>query len=117
MRQRLIKVKDEKKYARFLERLKKLHLNIPFLEPVTDMPCYAKILKDMLSNKRKLHEHAIVALIEECNTIIHHKLLLKPSNLKNLSIPYIIGDVVISKALCDLRASVSLIPYPICWRL
>ena len=50
--------------------LKKFHINIPFLEAITDIPSYAKFLQDMLSNKGKLLENAIVALTEEYNAII-----------------------------------------------
>jgi len=46
--------KDKKKYARFLETLKKLHINIVLLEAITEMPSSAKFLKEMLSNKGKL---------------------------------------------------------------
>jgi len=35
----------------------------------------------------------------------------------SFSIPYAVGDVSISRALCDLRATVSLMPYSICKRL
>jgi len=34
------------------------------------MPSYAKFLKEILSNKRKLEEHEIVALPEECSVAI-----------------------------------------------
>jgi len=34
------------------------------------MPSYAKFLKDILSNKRKLEEHEIVALTKECSAVI-----------------------------------------------
>ena len=33
------------------------------------MPKYAKFLKDVLSSKRKLKEHEMVALIEETTTL------------------------------------------------
>ncbi|XP_021750402.1 uncharacterized protein LOC110716074 [Chenopodium quinoa] len=54
--------KLEKKYGKFLDILKKLHINIPFLDAISEMPSYAKFLKDMLSNKKKLEENATVAL-------------------------------------------------------
>jgi len=39
--QRLVKIKEKHKYGKFLEILKKLHINIPFLEAITDMPSCA----------------------------------------------------------------------------
>ncbi|XP_021727246.1 uncharacterized protein LOC110694385 [Chenopodium quinoa] len=58
--QRLAQAKLEKKYGKFLDILKKLHINIPFLDAISEMPSYAKFLKDMLSNKKKLEENATV---------------------------------------------------------
>jgi len=78
--QRLLKTKEEHKYGKFLQILKKFHINISFLEAVTDMPSYAKFLKDLLSNKGKLLKNATVAPTEECSTIIQNKLPPKLSN-------------------------------------
>lgn len=115
--QRLIRAKEEHKYGKFLEMLKKFHINIPFLEAITDMPSYAKFLKDLLSNKGKLLENATVALTEECSAIIQNKLPPKLTDPGSFSIPCSVGDVAISRALCDLGASVSLMPYSICQKL
>ncbi|XP_021757315.1 uncharacterized protein LOC110722347 [Chenopodium quinoa] len=68
--QRLAQAKLEKKYGKFLDILKKLHINIPFLDAISEMPSYAKFLKDMLSNKKNLEENAIVALTAECSAIL-----------------------------------------------
>jgi len=75
--QRLVKAKEDHKYGKFLKMLKNFHINIPFLEAITDMPSYAKFLKDLLSNKGKLLENATVALIKECSAIIQNKLPLQ----------------------------------------
>ena len=68
--QRLVKAREEHKYGKFLEMLKKFHINIPFFEAITSMPSYAKFLKDLLSNKGKLLENATVSLTKECSAII-----------------------------------------------
>jgi len=97
--------------------LKKFHINIPFLEVITDMPSYAKFLKDLLSNKWKLLENTTVSLTEGCNAIIQNKLPPKLSDPGSFFIPYSDGGLTISRALCDLGASVSLMPYSICKKL
>jgi len=61
---------QEHKYGKFLEMLKKFHVNIPFLEGTTDVPSYAKFLKHLLSNKGKLLKNAMMSLTEECSAII-----------------------------------------------
>ena len=45
--------------------LKKLHINIPFAEALAQMPKYAKFMKVILRNKRKLEDHETVKLNEE----------------------------------------------------
>ncbi|XP_020258775.1 uncharacterized protein LOC109835201 [Asparagus officinalis] len=115
--QRLAKAKLEKQFGKFLEILKKLHINIPFTEAISQMPSYAKFLKEILSKKKKLEEYETVALTEECSAIIQNKLPPKLKDPGSFSIPCVIGNVSINRALCDLGASVSLMPMSICKKL
>ena len=73
------------------------------------MPKYAKFLKDILANKRKLEEHETVMLTEECSALISNKLPLKLKDPGSFTIPYSIGGCDFGKALCDLGASINLI--------
>lgn len=41
------------------------------------MPSYAKFMKWVLSNKKKLKDFETVTLNEECSAILHKKLALK----------------------------------------
>ena len=54
----------------FLNMFKKLHINIPFVEALAQMPKYAKFMKDILRNKKKLEDREIVMLNEECSVIV-----------------------------------------------
>ena len=63
--QRMAKAKLDMQFGKFLDVLKKLYINILFIEALTQMPSYAKFSKEILSNKRKLQEHETVALSEE----------------------------------------------------
>ena len=60
--QRLQKSKIEEQFERFLKTFQKLEISMPFTEVVTQMPLYAKFLKDILSKKRKIVEEGIVNL-------------------------------------------------------
>lgn len=51
--QRFMKVKIEAKFTGFIELLKKLHINIPFIHVLSQIPFYEKFLKELISNKRK----------------------------------------------------------------
>ncbi|XP_050878586.1 uncharacterized protein LOC127082394 [Lathyrus oleraceus] len=81
------------------------------------MPFYAKFLKEILSNKRKLDDDSIVAHAEECSEIIRSKMPQKLKDLGRFSIPCVLCKFVIDKALCDLGASVGLMPFSISERL
>ncbi|XP_045802435.1 uncharacterized protein LOC123896027 [Trifolium pratense] len=111
--QRLAKSKNPGQFEKFIEMLKRLHIDIPFIEAITQIPSYAKFLKEILSNKRKIEDIGQV----ECNAISENKLAPKLEDPGNFSIPCVVGRYVIDKALCDLGASVSLMPLSICKRL
>ncbi|MCI04024.1 hypothetical protein A2U01_0025066, partial [Trifolium medium] len=89
--QRLAKPKNPGQFEKFIEMLKKLHIDIPFIEALTQIPSYAKFLKDILSNKRKLEDTVTV----ECNAISENKLAPKLEDPGNFSIPCVIGRYVI----------------------
>jgi len=108
-----VTVSEEHKHGKFLETLKKFHINIPFLDAITNMPSYAKFLKDLLSKEGKLLENGTMSLIENCSAIMQNKLPHKLSDPESFFILCLVGDVIISMALCHLRASVSLMPYSI----
>ncbi|XP_058000723.1 uncharacterized protein LOC131178800 [Hevea brasiliensis] len=80
---------------------------------ISQLPSYAKFLKEILSNKRRLEDYETVALTEECSALLQNKLPLKLKDPESFSIPCHIGDTNIDKALCDLGASVSLMPLSI----
>ncbi|XP_027364550.1 uncharacterized protein LOC113871650 [Abrus precatorius] len=53
---RLKKDKDDEQFGKFLSLFRQLHINLPFIDALAQMPKYAKFLKDLLSNKKKLEE-------------------------------------------------------------
>ena len=106
--QRLQKSKIEEQFARFLKTFQKLEINMPFTEVVTQMPLYAKFLKDILSKKRKIVEEGIVNLTATCSALMKKELPEKMKDPGSFTIPCIIGGVEIQKALCDSGASINL---------
>ena len=83
---------------------------MPFTEVVTQMPLYAKFLKDMLSKKRKIVEEGIVNLTATCSAVMKKELPEKMKDPGSFTIPCIIGGVEIQKALCDSGDSINLMP-------
>ena len=113
----LKKSKLEKQFAKFLDIFKKLHINIPFLEALENMPSYVKFMKKILASKKKLEEYGTITLTEECSAILQKKLPLKLQDLGSFAIPFSIGNRVSGRALCDLGASINLMPLSMFKRL
>jgi len=68
-------------------------------------------MKDILTRKRALSGNETVALTEECNSIMQGQSPPKLRHPGSFSIPCTIGPLEIESALCDLGASVSVMPY------
>ncbi|CAM8906093.1 unnamed protein product [Rhodiola kirilowii] len=109
--QRLNKSKLDAHFQRFIEMLKKLYVTLPFHEVITQNPTYAKFLKDIVSNHRVIEESSMVALNAECSAIVQSRMPRKMQDQGSFSIPISIRKIEIDRPLCDLGASISLIPY------
>ncbi|XP_074304270.1 uncharacterized protein LOC141638985 [Silene latifolia] len=81
------------------------------------VPSYAKFMKDILTRKRSFNEVETIAFTEECSALLQSKSPPKLKDPGSFSIPCTIGTHVIDKALCDLGASVSVMPYSVCEKL
>ena len=81
------------------------------------MPTYAKFLKEILSNKRTIEEVDTVSLNEGCSALFSNKLPPKLKDPGSFVIPCKIGDTKFNRCLCDLGASVSLMPKSVYTRL
>ena len=108
--QRMQKAKLEEHFSRFLNLFKKIEINIPFSEALTQMSQCEKFMKDILSKKRKITEEGIVSLTATCSAVIQKTLPEKRQDPGSFTIPCKIGDVDMGKALCDSGASINLMP-------
>ncbi|XP_071927592.1 uncharacterized protein [Coffea arabica] len=84
---------------------------------IESIPSYVKFLKKIMTKKRRLEDSETIALTEECSAIIQNKLPPKLKDPGSFTVPCTIGNVEFSKALCDLGASVSLIPLTVARQL
>ncbi|XP_038889202.1 uncharacterized protein LOC120079086 [Benincasa hispida] len=74
------------------------------------MPSYAKFLKDILANKRNIGENEIVALTYECSALFQKDILTKMKDPGSFTLPCSIGGKKVGNALCNLGASINLMP-------
>nr|XP_016462277.1 PREDICTED: uncharacterized protein LOC107785474 [Nicotiana tabacum] len=106
--QRFQKVKDNAAYKKFLDILKQVQINIPLVDILQEVPKYAKYIKDIVANTRRLAEFETVALTEECSSRIQSKIPHKLKDPGSFTIQISIGKRTVGRALCDLGASINL---------
>ncbi|CAL1405838.1 unnamed protein product [Linum trigynum] len=97
--------------------LRKLHLNIPFLEAMAHMPRYSRYLKGFLSKKPKLEDLANVTVGKECSAFILNRFSKKRPDPGSFTIPLCIGSHHIENSLADLGASINVMPFKLFKRL
>ncbi|XP_010536312.1 PREDICTED: uncharacterized protein LOC104811348 [Tarenaya hassleriana] len=93
--------------------LKKMEITMHFHEVILQMPSYAKFLKDILTKKRVVEKETIALSTKISAAITKHELPPKMSDPGSFSIPCKLGNIEIDGTLCDLGASVSLMPLSI----
>src|SRR3954464_13450990 len=97
--------------------VRSLHINVPFADMLEQMPKYAKFLKEIISNKKRLSEHETVMLREESSALLIKHLPPKLNDAGSFSIPVLIGETFCNNALCDLGTSVNIMPYSLFQKL
>ena len=88
--------------------VEKIHVSIPLMD-VLHVPSYAKYIKDIINNKRPLPSTKVIKLTEECSAaILDFPKKKKDSGCSTISCS--IGIQYFDQALCDLGASISVMP-------
>ena len=90
-RARALQMKRDQEYGHFLEMFKQLKINLPLVEALQHMPKYAKFLKDLLSNKKKLETLSTVTLGARCSALVQNKLPEKLEDPGIFNIPCLFG--------------------------
>ncbi|XP_022860904.1 uncharacterized protein LOC111381360 [Olea europaea var. sylvestris] len=109
--QKLKKNKQDTNYEKFLDVLKKLQINVPFIDAILQISSYKKFLKEMLTKKRKISEFETVALTEESSARVQRKLPPKLKDPASFTLLVSIGNSYSSNTLCDTSASINLMSY------
>nr|GEW35762.1 hypothetical protein [Tanacetum cinerariifolium] len=88
---------------------------LSFAKALAQMPKYAKMLKDLLSNREKLLELGNTPLNEKYLTVLLKKLLEKHGDPGKLLIPYDFNKLKECMALADLGVNINLFPLSV-WK-
>ncbi|GJT62137.1 hypothetical protein Tco_1005670 [Tanacetum coccineum] len=86
----LRKEKMEERYAKFIDLIKEVRINVPLVDVLAGMPNYGKFLKDLVRNKSKMEKISTAFLNEECSAIVQNKLSPKLVKRKELNLG--VGD-------------------------
>ncbi|XP_039141233.1 uncharacterized protein LOC120278519 [Dioscorea cayenensis subsp. rotundata] len=108
---RLKKNKDEVQFRKFINISKQLQINILIVEALTQMPKYGKLLRELLTSKRKLEKEGTIGLTGNCLAILEKKLQQKLKDLECFIIPCVLEGGVQENALADSGTSTNVIPY------
>ena len=87
------------------------------MDALENMPSYVKFMKKILESKKKLVEYRTINLTEECSAVLQKKLPPKVQDPGSFAIPFSIGTQISGRALCDLGASINLMPLSMFKRL
>ena len=99
-----------------METFRKVEVNIPLLDAIKQIPRYAKFLKELCTNKRKLKGSERISMGRNDSALIGKYVPQIPEKCKDpgtFSIPCIIGNSKFDNAMLDLGASVSVMPLSI----
>ncbi|RYR25819.1 hypothetical protein Ahy_B02g059822 [Arachis hypogaea] len=104
-------------YSRFLDLFASLHVNIPFIKAIQQMPAFIKYMKELLPRKSSLKGGQTIVMNKECSALIQPELPTKRRDPGSFHIPCAIGETMFDRALCDLGASINLLPLSLVKRL
>nr|XP_016498752.1 PREDICTED: uncharacterized protein LOC107817436 [Nicotiana tabacum] len=113
----LAKQKKDDQYRKIIEMLRQIQLNIPLMDALREIPSYAKIMKDLMSRKFDFQDLSTVTLTQTCSAAVTRPMAQKLSDPGSFTIPCTIRSYAFAKALCDLGASINLIPLAIYTKL
>ncbi|XP_070035335.1 uncharacterized protein [Nicotiana tomentosiformis] len=109
--QRLAKQNGENQFKKFIDMMKSLSINVPLVEALEKMPSYVKFIKDLVTKKRSIN-YETIKMTHQVSTIVH-SMAPRLEDLGTFTIPCTIGSTDFDKALCDLGASINLMPYSV----
>ncbi|RYR29561.1 hypothetical protein Ahy_B01g053988 [Arachis hypogaea] len=101
---------EKRIYSKFLDMFASLHVNIPFIKALQQMPSYIKCMKELLTRKASLKGGQTIVMNKECSALIQPELPTKRKDPGSFHICCAIGETLIDKGLCDLGASINLMP-------
>ncbi|XP_047942569.1 uncharacterized protein LOC125189325 [Salvia hispanica] len=101
--------KLEEQFEHFLNMFFKVHINILLVESLLEIPRYTKLLREAVMRKKKPTK-ADLKLPLHCSGIIQREKAIKQRDPDHFIIRCSIGQGKVDKTLCDLGASINIMP-------
>ncbi|KAL1536014.1 hypothetical protein AAHA92_28726 [Salvia divinorum] len=99
----------------FMEIFGKLEINLPFLQALKLSP-FSRFIKEFIAGKTQSDGKIVIG--ENDSAVIQKKKLpSKQTDPGMFTLPITIGDVKVEHAMCDLGASINVLPYSVYTRL
>jgi hypothetical protein len=110
LKPRYFRGKLDNHFGKFVEVVRRLSINMPLLDAL-QVPTYSRYFKDILANKYEIATLGVdhIKSSEQCSAAIANG-LDKQKDHGCPTIPCSVGSFNFEKALCDLGASVSVMP-------
>ncbi|KAM1050646.1 hypothetical protein ACFX1Q_032342 [Malus domestica] len=110
---RFLQAKNEEEEKDVLETFRKVHVNIPLLDAIKQIPKYAKFLKKLCTTRKQIREKEVVHVSENVSALLQRKLPPKCKDPGSFTIPCVIGNTRFDHAMLDLGASINVMPYSV----
>ncbi|XP_010490352.1 PREDICTED: uncharacterized protein LOC104768120 [Camelina sativa] len=107
---------QEREYAKLKSVVGELQVRLPFIKAVRMVPSLKKYKKEILTDKLSL-EQGVMYFTHACSAMLQNRMPEKCGDPGPLTLPCTIGELKFSHCLCDLGASVSLMPLSVATRL
>ncbi|CAN6695348.1 unnamed protein product [Malus baccata var. baccata] len=110
---RFMQAKNDEEEKDILETFRKVHVNIPLLDAIKQIPKYAKFLKKLCTTRNRIREKEVVHVSENVSALLQRKLTPKCKDPGSFTIPCVIGNTRFDHAMLDLGASINVMPYSV----
>ncbi|CAN6700789.1 unnamed protein product [Malus baccata var. baccata] len=110
---RFLQAKNEEEEKDVLETFRKVHVNIPLLDAIKQIPKYAKFLKKLCTTRKRIQENEVVHVSENVSALLQRKLPPKCKDPGSFTIHCVISNTRFEHAMLDLGASINVMPYSV----
>ncbi|XP_052621272.1 uncharacterized protein LOC128127061 [Lactuca sativa] len=100
--ERLKSTKKEREESEIMQMFPKVHMNIPLLEAIKQVPRYARFLNDLCVSKKKLKGNQIVKVGENVSAVLQKRIPPKCNDPRVFTVPCKLGNLYVPRAMLDL---------------